>query len=170
MHWTRSSWSDSCGVTRVQILHAVATLPRCSGFSRCFANKGLPSGRRNRLCLLKDNSPRILDDTGIALSSYLSLAANQHQSVFRSMTWNEGVAVSEAGIEEALTQIHYNGITNFSANHWCSAMMSHSSVGPRHYRLRSAPGSQTQSWARSVTRHRTSIFSSLSTTPGKGHD
>jgi hypothetical protein len=63
MHWTRSSWSDSCGVTRVQILHAVATLPRCSGFSRCFANKGLPSGRRNRLCLLKDNSPRILDDT-----------------------------------------------------------------------------------------------------------
>ena len=34
------------------------------------------------------------------------------------MTWNEGVAVSEAGIEEALTQIHYNGITNFSANHW----------------------------------------------------
>ena len=55
---------------------------------------------------------------GIALSSYLSLAANQHQSVFRSMTWNEGVAVSEAGIEEALTQIHYNGITNFSANHW----------------------------------------------------
>jgi len=56
-------WSDSCGVTRVQVLHAVATLLRCSGFSTCFANKELPNGRRNRLCLLKDNSPRISDDT-----------------------------------------------------------------------------------------------------------
>src|SRR5438093_1407595 len=53
---------------------------------------------------------------GIALGSYLTLTANQHQSVFRSMTWNEGIPVSEAGIEEALTQIHYYGITNFSAN------------------------------------------------------
>jgi len=53
---------------------------------------------------------------GIALGSYLTLTANQHQSVFRSMTWNEGIPVSEAGVEEALTQIYYNGITNFSAN------------------------------------------------------
>ena len=30
MQWTRSSWSDSCGVTRVQVLHAVATRLRCS--------------------------------------------------------------------------------------------------------------------------------------------
>ena len=55
---------------------------------------------------------------GIALGSYLSLTANQHQSVFRSMTWNEGIPIAEAGIEEALTQVHYYGITNFSANHW----------------------------------------------------
>src|SRR3989442_3925935 len=55
---------------------------------------------------------------GIALGSYLSLTANQHQSVFRSMTWNEGIAVSEAGIEEALTQVHYYGIANFSTNKW----------------------------------------------------
>jgi hypothetical protein len=28
VRWTRSSWSDSYGVSRVEILHAVATLPR----------------------------------------------------------------------------------------------------------------------------------------------
>src|SRR5438093_11020183 len=55
---------------------------------------------------------------GIALGSYLSLTANQHQSVFRSMTWNEGIPVSEAGIEEALAQVHYYGITNFEVNKW----------------------------------------------------
>src|SRR6266566_4808090 len=53
---------------------------------------------------------------GIALGSYLTLTSNQNQSVFRSITWNEGIPVSEAGVEEALTQIYYNGITNFSAN------------------------------------------------------
>jgi len=55
---------------------------------------------------------------GIALSSYLALTANQHQSVFRSMTWNEGIPVAEAGVEEALTQLQYYGITNFSVNSW----------------------------------------------------
>jgi len=55
---------------------------------------------------------------GVALGSYLTLTSNQHQSVFRSMTWNEGIPVAEAGIEEALTQIYYQGITNLSANNW----------------------------------------------------
>jgi hypothetical protein len=55
---------------------------------------------------------------GTALGSYLTLTSNQNQSVFRSMTWNEAIPVSEAGIEEALTQIQYYGITNFSANGW----------------------------------------------------
>src|SRR2546427_13039882 len=55
---------------------------------------------------------------GLALGSYLTLTSNQHQAVFRSMTFNQGIAVAEAGVEEALTQIHYNGITNFSANNW----------------------------------------------------
>jgi len=55
---------------------------------------------------------------GIALGSYLTLTSNQNQSVFRSMTWNEGIPVAEAGVEEALTQIHYygTGATNFSAS------------------------------------------------------
>ena len=55
---------------------------------------------------------------GIALGSYLTLTSNQHQSVYRSMTWNEGIPVAEAGVEDALTQIQYYGITNFSANNW----------------------------------------------------
>src|SRR5437667_671628 len=53
---------------------------------------------------------------GTALGSYLTLISNQNQSVFRSMTWNEAIPVAEAGIEEALTQIHYYSTTNFSAN------------------------------------------------------
>src|SRR5262245_44078557 len=55
---------------------------------------------------------------GVALGSYLTLTSNQSLSVFRSMTWNEGIPVSEAGIEEALAQIHTHGITNFSVNGW----------------------------------------------------
>src|SRR3989441_3562676 len=55
---------------------------------------------------------------GTALGSYLTLTSNQHQSVYRSMTWNEGIPVAEAGIEEALTQIYYHGITNLTANNW----------------------------------------------------
>ena len=55
---------------------------------------------------------------GLALASYLTLCSNQSLSVFRSTSWNEGIPVAEAGIEEALTQIYYTGITNLSANNW----------------------------------------------------
>jgi hypothetical protein len=55
---------------------------------------------------------------GVALGSYLTLTSHQNQSVFRSKIWNEGIAVAEAGIEEALTQIHYYGTTNFAPNGW----------------------------------------------------
>ena len=55
---------------------------------------------------------------GVALGSYLTLTSNQHQSVYRSNIWNEGIPVAEAGVEEALSQIYYHGITNFSANNW----------------------------------------------------
>jgi len=54
----------------------------------------------------------------IALASYLSMVSNQNQSVMRSLSWNTAIPVVEAGIEEALTQIYYNGITNLSANGW----------------------------------------------------
>src|SRR5712671_5507960 len=55
---------------------------------------------------------------GVALGSYLTLTSTQNQAVFRSMTWNEAIPVAEAGVEEALTQIQYYGIANFSANNW----------------------------------------------------
>src|SRR5437667_5606976 len=56
---------------------------------------------------------------GIALVSYLTMVANQNRSTYRSLTWNMCIPVLEAGVEEALTQIHYAAITaNFGANQW----------------------------------------------------
>ena len=55
---------------------------------------------------------------GISLVSYLTLVANQNRSTFHSLTWNTCVPVMEAGVEEALTQLHFNGITNFLSNDW----------------------------------------------------
>ena len=54
----------------------------------------------------------------IVLLSYLRLIANQSFSTRRSEVWNRGVAVMEAGVEEALTQIHAAGISNLFANNW----------------------------------------------------
>jgi len=55
---------------------------------------------------------------GISLVSYLTLVVNQNRSTYRSLTWNTCVPVMEAGIEEALTQLHFNGVTNLAANGW----------------------------------------------------
>ena len=55
---------------------------------------------------------------GISLVSYLTLVANQNRSTFHSLTWNTCVPVMEAGVEEALTQLHFNGITNLLSNDW----------------------------------------------------
>jgi len=55
---------------------------------------------------------------GITLASYLTLVSSQNVSTMRSLAWNSTVPVLEAGVEEALTQIHYTGITNLSANGW----------------------------------------------------
>jgi len=54
----------------------------------------------------------------ITLSPYLYLVANQNQTVLRSMSWNSAIPVVEAGIEEALTQLHYSGVNNLVANGW----------------------------------------------------
>jgi hypothetical protein len=59
---------------------------------------------------------------GITLASYLTLVSNQNTAVMRSLAWNSTVPVLESGVEEALTQIHYNGITNLSANGWSYAL------------------------------------------------
>src|SRR2546430_5246073 len=58
---------------------------------------------------------------GISLASYFSFVSHQNLSVARSLAWNGTVPVMEAGVEEALTQIYYNGFTNLSANSWTLA-------------------------------------------------
>src|SRR5712671_1219000 len=56
--------------------------------------------------------------TAISMASYLVFVSNQNLSVARALAWNSAIPVAEAGLEEALTQIHYNGNTNLSANGW----------------------------------------------------
>lgn len=51
--------------------------------------------------------------TGIVLAAYLKMVANQNASTMRSQAWNRCIAVTEAGIEEALTHLNKNG-TNAS--------------------------------------------------------
>jgi hypothetical protein len=58
---------------------------------------------------------------GVSLVSYLTLVANQNRSTYHSLTWNTCVPVMEAGVEEAMTQLHYNSITNLAANNWILA-------------------------------------------------
>src|SRR5438128_2606361 len=55
---------------------------------------------------------------GIALVSYLTLVANQNRSIYHSLSWNSCVPVMEAGVEEALTQVYYNDITQLGNNQW----------------------------------------------------
>src|ERR1044071_2167552 len=55
---------------------------------------------------------------GIALLTYLQLAKNQNQLVVRSQVWNQAIAVTEAGIEEALSHIAINYSSNMVSNGW----------------------------------------------------
>src|SRR5690606_17010453 len=57
---------------------------------------------------------------GITLGSYLGLVANQDLCVQRSLAWNSGIAVAEAGIEEALAHLNRNG-TNRVGDGWALA-------------------------------------------------
>lgn len=56
----------------------------------------------------------------IALTSYLTLVANQSHAVARATAWNQAIPVLEGGIEEALTQIHYYGYSSnaLATNNW----------------------------------------------------
>ena len=53
-----------------------------------------------------------------ALASYLALVSNENRAVARSQEWNTCIPVMEAGVDEALTQIHYCGVTSLSSNNW----------------------------------------------------
>src|SRR5882762_3256741 len=45
---------------------------------------------------------------GVTLASYLVMTQVQNTSVMRSQTWNASMAVSEAGVEDALALINLN--------------------------------------------------------------
>ncbi len=53
---------------------------------------------------------------GIGLASYLSLTSNQSRAITRSQSYNAIIPVSEAGIEEAMSQI--NVTNNWGGNSW----------------------------------------------------
>src|SRR5579885_1950780 len=53
-----------------------------------------------------------------SLAAYLIMISNERQSVTRSQAWNSCVPVMEAGVEEAMTQIHQCGYSNLSTNSW----------------------------------------------------
>jgi hypothetical protein len=57
---------------------------------------------------------------GFSLASYLLLVANQNRSVMRSLTWNSAIPVVEAGVEEALTHLRYQPITDLGHNGWAA--------------------------------------------------
>ena len=53
----------------------------------------------------------------VALASYLNLVSNQNLSTMRSTQWNSGIAVAEAGIEEALTHLYWSSADR-ATNGW----------------------------------------------------
>jgi Tfp pilus assembly protein PilX len=59
---------------------------------------------------------------GTILASYLKLVNEQNMLSYRSQYWNLAIGVAEAGIEEALTQIHFTN--DFTANGWAFTNLS----------------------------------------------
>src|SRR5882762_10263194 len=55
---------------------------------------------------------------GISLVSYLTLVANQNRSTYHSLTWNYCIPVMEAGVEEALTHVYHNDISQLGKDQW----------------------------------------------------
>jgi len=55
---------------------------------------------------------------GIVVCSYLVLIADRNYLTHRSLAWNTGIPVLEAGIEEALTHLHSD--SSLTANGWTS--------------------------------------------------
>jgi hypothetical protein len=74
---------------------------------------------------------------GITLASYLQYTSTQSRSIMRSQTWNAGIPVAEAGVEEALAHINDSAIgTNFALNGWTVVsnqfQMTHSTAGGKY--------------------------------------
>jgi len=66
---------------------------------------------------------------GITLASYLTLVSSQNASTMRSLAWNSALPVVEAGVEAALTHLHYQGVTNLVSDGWQPAVGGASKTG-----------------------------------------
>src|SRR5438067_7032234 len=80
---------------------------------------------------MKTHSPRPSQESGsallvvmmisgilvAALGTYLTLAANENQTVIRSLGWNSALPLAEAGIEEALSHLNAN-VYNYANDGW----------------------------------------------------
>jgi hypothetical protein len=71
-----------------------------------------PSGSALLMSLL------IVGVMAVALGSYLMLIQNEAHAMMRSISWNSGIPVAEAGLEEALTHISVCGTNSFQNNGW----------------------------------------------------
>lgn len=50
--------------------------------------------------------------SGLVLAAYLTMVGVQNTASMRSQAWNRCISVSEAGVEEALSHLYKNGVTN----------------------------------------------------------
>ena len=60
---------------------------------------------------------------GMTLGGYLIMVLSQNRSVVRSQTWNSSIAMTEAGVEDALQLLNkysstFDQITNWPAAAW----------------------------------------------------
>lgn len=67
-----------------------------------------------------------------ALASYLLLVSNENQAVARDQDWNTCVPIMEAGVEEALSQIHYCS-ASLSSSNWTALSSNNWTLGADGY-------------------------------------
>src|SRR6476646_5250179 len=68
---------------------------------------------------------------GIAATSYLMLVSSQHRLAAQSQSWNIGLALAEAGIEDGLGQINVNFGTNYQGSALTNWSFSGNAYGPK---------------------------------------
>src|SRR5437773_5616985 len=58
---------------------------------------------------------------GLTLASYLIMTQSQNVAVARSQTWNASIALSEAGVEDALAMLNKNGGNFDTIYYWTNS-------------------------------------------------
>ncbi|MBI4659260.1 MAG: hypothetical protein HY735_10500 [Verrucomicrobia bacterium] len=94
--------------------HALQTLPRQGQGLLQTVRHGRVRGQQGNTLLVLLVTLGVI---GTALASYLTLVSNQNLSTMRSAQWNYGIAVAEAGVEEALTHLYYSPVDR-ATNGW----------------------------------------------------